>query len=139
MRYLQTWKYWYDFAVRNNGQTEANASKFIIDFTLNKYTDFSVVSIQPIAQFDRDRNAIATQILSLKNLFPDSDDDGLGDAEEISLGTDPLLADSDADGISDYDEINYDAIAFFYLPGADLNPLLADTDGDGFNVGIEIA
>ncbi len=35
----------------------------------------------------------------------DSDGDGLTDAEEAALGTDPALADSDGDTVSDYDEV----------------------------------
>ena len=35
----------------------------------------------------------------------DTDGDGLSDAEEASLGTDPTLPDSDGDGYSDYDEV----------------------------------
>ncbi|RYZ02713.1 MAG: hypothetical protein EOO73_30595 [Myxococcales bacterium] len=46
----------------------------------------------------------------------DTDDDGLTDAEEDTLGTDPLDADSDNDGV---------------LDGAEPNPS-SDTDGDGF-------
>ncbi|MEI7850783.1 MAG: hypothetical protein WCH86_03040 [Kiritimatiellales bacterium] len=37
----------------------------------------------------------------------DSDNDGLSDAKEASLGTDPNKADSDGDGMSDGDEIAY--------------------------------
>ncbi len=36
----------------------------------------------------------------------DSDDDGLLDGYENTLGTDPLEADSDGDGISDYEEVH---------------------------------
>ncbi|MDQ3694439.1 MAG: DUF4352 domain-containing protein [Chloroflexota bacterium] len=51
----------------------------------------------------------------------DSDGDGLTDAQEASLGTDPLSADTDGDGLPDGDEVN--------LYGT--SPLSADTDGDG--------
>ena len=52
---------------------------------------------------------------------PDTDDDGLSDAEEaLGCRTDPLVADSDGDGLPDAQET---AI------GTD--PLSADTDGDG--------
>ena len=50
----------------------------------------------------------------------DTDDDGLTDAEECALGTNPLLADSDGDGLNDRAEI---------INGtSSTNP---DTDGDG--------
>ena len=50
----------------------------------------------------------------------DSDSDGLTDAEETELGTNPNLADTDGDDLNDLDEI---------LQGTD--PRNADTDGDG--------
>jgi peroxiredoxin len=56
----------------------------------------------------------------------DSDDDGLTNAEEKELGTNPDKADSDGDGIDDADEID---------DGTD--PLEADTDGDGLEDGEE--
>lgn len=49
----------------------------------------------------------------------DADGDGLSDAEERELGTDPRVADSDDDGLSDGEEVEFGS-----------NPLLADTDGD---------
>ncbi|HUF63632.1 MAG TPA: LamG-like jellyroll fold domain-containing protein [Verrucomicrobiales bacterium] len=53
----------------------------------------------------------------------DSDGDGLTDAEEASLGTNPLDPDTDKDGLTDGDEVNIHMT----------DPLLADTDGDGFS------
>ncbi|MDD5749251.1 MAG: hypothetical protein PHO91_00490 [Patescibacteria group bacterium] len=53
--------------------------------------------------------------------FLDSDLDGLSDAEERALGTNPYDPDTDNDGVLDYDEVRV------YRT----NPLLADTDGDG--------
>jgi hypothetical protein len=59
---------------------------------------------------------------------PDTDNDGLADAEEASLGTDPMNPDSDGDNLTDGEEVlSYGT-----------NPLLADTDGDGFGDGVEI-
>ena len=52
----------------------------------------------------------------------DTDEDGLSDLYEQSLGTDPENTDSDFDGISDGDEMNIHAS----------NPLKMDTDDDGF-------
>ena len=51
----------------------------------------------------------------------DSDGDGLRDADEVKLGTDPLNPDSDGDGIPDGDEVNR------YRT----DPLNPDSDGDG--------
>jgi len=58
----------------------------------------------------------------------DSDNDGLSDADEEALGTDPLDPDSDDDGLSDGAET---------ILGTD--PLAADTDGDGISDGDEVA
>jgi len=57
----------------------------------------------------------------------DSDGDGLSDAEEADLGTDPDLVDSDGDGIEDGDEVDQG-----------LNPLDTDSDGDGIDDGEEL-
>lgn len=58
----------------------------------------------------------------------DSDNDGLTDAEEIELGTDPDNPDSDGDGIKDGEEVNQ--------TGTD--PLDADSDDDGLTDGAEV-
>jgi hypothetical protein len=60
---------------------------------------------------------------------PDSDDDGLTDGDEVNVhGTDPSSADSDGDGLNDGDEVN--------VHGTD--PSSADSDGDGLNDGDEL-
>jgi hypothetical protein len=53
--------------------------------------------------------------------LPDTDADGLLDAEEEGLGTNPTLKDTDGDGLDDFAEVKT------YLT----NPLLADSDNDG--------
>lgn len=57
---------------------------------------------------------------------PDTDRDGLADGEELMVGTDPLLSDTDEDGIPDGDE---DRLL--------TDPVLADTDGDGIADGLD--
>ncbi len=57
----------------------------------------------------------------------DADGDGLSDAEELELGTDPDEEDSDGDGVNDGLEIEL---------GTD--PLEEDSDGDGLTDGEEI-
>ena len=80
----------------------------------------------------------------------DDDKDGLTNAEEAALGTDPKNPDSDDDGVSDGDEVNvygsdplnldtdgdtlYDGGELVYGTGI-LNP---DTDGDGLSDGEEV-
>jgi outer membrane protein OmpA-like peptidoglycan-associated protein len=60
---------------------------------------------------------------------PDTDGDGLRDGEEIrAYRTDPLTKDSDGDDLTDYDEV------FSYKT----NPLLRDSDSDGLSDGDEI-
>jgi thiol-disulfide isomerase/thioredoxin len=56
----------------------------------------------------------------------DRDGDGLTNAEEAELGTDPGVADSDGDGLSDYGEL-----------GLGTDPTVGDTDGDGISDGEE--
>lgn len=53
----------------------------------------------------------------------DGDGDGLSDAEELRLGTDPKSKDSDGDGLTDFDEVNQ----------YHTNPLNSDTNGDGIS------
>ena len=57
----------------------------------------------------------------------DSDGDGLTDAEEAILGTDPNNIDTDGDGLPDGLEVELGT-----------NPLVADTDGDGLDDALEI-
>ncbi|WP_374755141.1 hypothetical protein [Arcicella aurantiaca] len=64
----------------------------------------------------------------------DMDSDGLTDAEEAVLGTNPNKADTDGDGINDLKEVGADHI---YTAGVDTNPLDADTDDDGLSDGAE--
>jgi hypothetical protein len=58
----------------------------------------------------------------------DTDGDGLTDAQEAPLGTNPNLADTDQDGLSDGEEEKT----------TQTNPLLADTDADGLSDGQEV-
>jgi predicted outer membrane repeat protein len=58
----------------------------------------------------------------------DSDNDGLGDTDEASIGTDPMDQDTDDDGLSDGEEV----YSFF------TNPLNLDTDSDGIQDGTEV-
>jgi hypothetical protein len=57
----------------------------------------------------------------------DSDGDGLSDAQEATLGTDPANPDTDEDGLFDGAEVT-----------AGTDPTLYDTDGDGFGDNAEV-
>ncbi|WMP16408.1 hypothetical protein [Thiothrix lacustris] len=58
----------------------------------------------------------------------DPDKDGLTNAEEATLGTNPKSSDSDGDGLSDSEEVNK----------YHTDPKKPDTDGDGTNDGQEV-
>lgn len=58
----------------------------------------------------------------------DADGDGLTDAQEADLGTNPFAADSDGDGLNDGYEV-----------ALGTNPTVADSDSDGVNDGQELA
>lgn len=64
--------------------------------------------------------------LYVESTVADRDSDGLTDAQEIGLGTNPLDPDTDDDGINDGDEV-----------GRGTNPLNPDTDYDGVSDGSE--
>jgi hypothetical protein len=58
----------------------------------------------------------------------DTDGDGLTDAEEQQLGTNPLNPDTDTDGLMDGEEVKV----------YHTNPLASDSDGDGYIDSVEI-
>jgi len=75
---------------------------------------------------------------------PDGDNDGLTNAEETTIGTDPFNSDSDGDGMLDGDDpeplipdTDHDGIsdADEILAGTD--PLNPDSDGDGQNDAVD--
>ena len=71
-------------------------------------------------------NAVDVQLVinAALALDVDVDDDGLPDAAEINIGTDPSTADSDGDRLGDGDEIEIGT-----------NPADPDSDGDGIEDG----
>jgi hypothetical protein len=91
--------------------------------------------------------ATCTNVCTLGNLItsaspmrpnpndPDSDDDGLNDGEEYTLGTNPLARDTDGDGLSDFDEVR--GFTMRGIGPITLNPLEADTDRDKLSDGVE--
>lgn len=73
------------------------------------------------------KNGFNPSDVAAANFKKDSDGDGLSDAREEKLGTDPNIADSDGDGLSDGQEVD--------TYGTD--PKKKDTDGDGLEDGEE--
>jgi hypothetical protein len=82
---------------------------------------------------------------------PDADSDGLSDAQESTLGTDPHVADTDGDGLPDGQEVqqfqtdprNPDTDGDLLNDGEEIkrstNPRAADTDQDGLSDGAEVS
>jgi hypothetical protein len=79
-------------------------------------TNTTVVPLVPV-----DENANAPIRRYQAEIRTDQDGDGLTDAAEQQVQTNPRLADSDGDGLTDAEEAN------IYKS----NPLKQDTDGDG--------
>ncbi|MCA9923768.1 MAG: protein kinase [Anaerolineales bacterium] len=95
--------------------------------------------------------AAATRIAATAAVVGDTDNDGLTNAQEAAIGTDPNNSDSDGDGLSDGDEqliygtqpLNEDSDGDLLRDGDEINeyhtdPKLLDTDGDGIADGTEI-
>ncbi len=77
---------------------------------------------------------VTTRLIEISENM-DVDDDGLTNAFEVSIGTDPRVADTDGDRLSDYFEVCLDGDCSRYDPypsGDDSNALLLDSDFDGY-------
>ncbi len=91
-----------------------------------------------------------TRIASLELIFsvtegPDTDGDGLSDAHEKALGTDPKTWDTDKDSLSDCQEVKHknreecrDPYRTNFDGGFGTDPTKADTDADGIRDEIEV-
>ena len=64
---------------------------------------------------------------TLASADADADGDGLKDAFEVAVGTDPMKADTDGDGLNDYQEV-----------ALGTEPLSTDTDIDGLSDFVEV-
>ena len=93
----------------------------VLNWNNQLYVGLAATSLDPLevigAQFD---NITIDQ---------DSDRDGLWDAEEAALGTDPLLADTDGDGYSDFDEVKQLDSDPLVFDGMTIGELVANQSG----------
>lgn len=139
------------------------AAVFVLTFACAAAALFSVSGL---GLGNRSGNANATQTaLALLNLTPtvtetavggldptDSDQDGLSNSQELTIGTDPNNPDTDGDGIPDGVEVlelgtdpnSVDTDGDLLRDGDEINiygtdPTKADTDGDGISDAVEIA
>lgn len=103
-----------------------NAVQFVLTATdsegLSTTRTISVVTLQ-----DLDRDGIPDRD------DPDIDGDGVSNAQESLLASDPLKPDTDGDGIPDNEEIAAG------IDGFVTSALNGDTDGDGVSDGFEVA
>ncbi|NBD34496.1 MAG: PKD domain-containing protein [Chloroflexi bacterium] len=100
--------------------------------TTNGYGGEATATHQVTVPFDNDGDGLtnATEdALGTDPNDPDSDGDGLTDGEEVNTyGTDPNDTDSDDDGLTDYEEVN----------DYETDPNNTDSDGDGMPDGWEV-
>ena len=112
-RKLPNGKYVISFKIKNdNGEYAGKDLNITIDRAVTVITKEQVLSdTKQDIDIDQDKkdsvNRIGTKIV-------DTDNDGLSDANELLLGTDPTNPDSDGDGYIDGDEIRtgYDPLKF---------------------------
>ena len=108
--------------------------------------------VEALASDDSGKSALAQLVVPVFAADEDSDGDGLSNAEEQALGTDPASPDTDGDGIPDAGEVRIGTNPAVADANADpdgdgllnieewqhgTNPHLADTDGDGISDGDE--
>ena len=109
------------FASQNSNRTDAHASATALHCLQGR----ALAGLTPEEQADI-VNFIA---------YPDADCDGLTDAEEISLGTNPNDPDTDGDGLTDKFEVDYG-----FNPLSDTGQQYEDPDLDGLdNLGEQTA
>lgn len=111
-----------DFATKNNCNPSYNIGVQLVETNKQNQTRVSdVVNSKVVITADDYCKKITTPV--------DTDEDGLDDATENSIGTDPKNPDSDGDTLSDGDEVNT----------YNTDPLNKDSDNDTYSDADEIA
>ena len=87
---------------------------------------------------DGEGNSRNANVAVTVSLAGDEDGDGLSNALEVALGTDPFDNDSDDDFLWDFDEVNRDGDPSSYDPSIDTNPIDSDSDDDGQLDGVDM-
>ncbi|MFZ5468928.1 MAG: VWA domain-containing protein [Myxococcota bacterium] len=107
------------------------------DFRNNEPINFLDFSFGQVRRTFQVKDVVATNFSALPGSpidQADTDGDGLMDADELSLGTDPFEKDTDTDGFSDGVEVHFSAL------GATFNPRqIATADGGGLDPGCPLA
>ena len=145
----------------NRFSLEANGTLLALQ-SFDYESDPNVFQLSVIVSDDRNASTSGTITVRVVNVIedldedgfedafdPDLDGDGLSNADEELLGTDPRLVDTDDDGLTDAEEAllgtngnaedsDGDGLADGAEIGIGTDPLLADTDGDGFGDEAEV-
>jgi hypothetical protein len=95
--------------------------------------DFERFDVAPLQRLYLLKNLLVTNLNARPSTFaPDSDGDGLSDAEELALGSNPLDPDTDHDGFGDLLEARYPQNFHILSPDPGCPPEeQGDHDGDG--------
>jgi YD repeat-containing protein len=90
-------------ATINSTGTSATMNLTVGTSAIGKFTMVGTNAAGSSSPFATDANSFA--VVSASAASKDSDGDGLSDAQEVSLGTDPFSADTDGDGYGDGAEV----------------------------------
>ena len=103
------------------------------DFSAGEPLDFLGFDYQSLQRLFLLKTLLLTNVNSRPGTFaPDSDGDGLSDAEELALGSDPLNPDTDGDGYGDLLEARFPQNFHINQPDPGCPPEeRGDRDGDG--------
>jgi len=97
--------------------------KWLAKYFYHTLTSGGLYTINPAADPDGDGLTNAQEaLLDTNPKLADTDGDGINDADELSLGTSPVNPDTDGDGMKDGQELAWGFDPLFFDP---------DTDGDG--------